>query len=289
MTKAQKARRKLVATRADGVALRSVPPMEVKMTVTMNQIPRAEKHDIGSAILANLQARETKGPPEPALDAYIVELTDITEALGTQVETRTLADAKRVARLARLEMADDKVDTYYRHIESYVDIEANRKIGEFIVGAKALHHAAFPDGLEHINDPIADENRLCRDALVVLRSAEHGATVQAIELPTVWLARWESALDESDAALEAVNEARTEKHSSVNAGRDAEGEWVELFVRLRRYVASRAKRNDTAKIQEGKTLLAPLLDVLAKMKAQAAGRQTRRKNAESELGGTNEP
>jgi hypothetical protein len=245
----------------------------------MRDIIRAEKRDVGVAVLGNLQAREVKGPAEPGLDAYIVELSDIVGALGTHVEGKTLAEAARTARLARLEIADDGVDTWYRHIESYVGIEANRKTGAFVIGAGALQHAAFPDGLEHINDPIRDENRICRDSLTVLRSAEHGATVQGIELPSAWLTKWEAALDESDAAYKAVDEARTDKHSSVSAGRDAEGEWVELFVRLRRYVASRAKRNDKARIQEGKELLAPLLDVLARLKAHAAVDATRRKNA----------
>ena len=262
------------------------------MTVTLNQIPRAEKREVGTAILSNLQARAAKGPPEPALDAYIPELTDIVEALGTQVAASTLADANRAARLARLELADDVVDTWYRHIESYVQIEANRKMGLHVVSAGALYHAAFPEGLAHVNDPVQDENRVCRDALMVLRSPEHGATVLGIELPTGWLTKWEVALDESDAAYKSVNEARTDKKSSVNAGRDAEGEWVELFVRLRRYIGSRAKRNDTVRIQEGKTLLTPLLNVLAQMKAQAAARETRRKNEATEPNtpaGTNEP
>ena len=250
------------------------------MTVTLNQISRAEKREVGSAILGNLQVREAKGPPEPALDAYIVELIDFVEALGTQVIASTLADANRTARLVRLATADDVVDTFYRHIEGYVQVEASRKTGLFVAGASALHGAAFPDGLAHIDDSIPDENRECRAALMTLRSPEHGATVLGIELPTVWLTKWELALDESDAAYKAVESARTEKKSSVNAGRDAEGEWVELFVRLRRYIGSRAKRNDTVRIQEGKTLLAPLLTVLSQMKAQAAARETRRKNEE---------
>jgi hypothetical protein len=249
------------------------------MNVSMRAIVRPEKHDVAVAVLGNLQARATKGPAEPGLDVYIVELSDIVGALGTHVEGKTLAEAARTARLARLEIADDVVDTWYRHIESYVDVEANRKTGAFVVGAGALHHAAFPDGLAHIDDPIRDENRICRDSLTVLRSPEHGATVQGIKLPTGWLAEWEAALDESDAANKALDAARTEKHSSVSAGRDAEGEWVELFVRLRRYVASRAKRGDTARIQEGKELLAPLLDVLGRLKAQAAARETRREKA----------
>lgn len=248
------------------------------MATTLNQIPRAQKREIASAVLANLKARAVQGPAEPALDAYIPELGDIESALATHVTAATLADAKRTARLARLEEADCAVDTWYRHIESYLYIEANRKIGMHIVKAAALHKAAFPHGLAHVNDPIADENRICREALMTLRSGEYAPTVQAIELPTVWLNRWESALDDSDKAYAEVEEARTTKQSSVSAGRDAETEWVELFVRLRRYIASRAKRSDHARKQEGKALLAPLLDLLHKMNAQAAARATRQQN-----------
>jgi hypothetical protein len=248
------------------------------MSVTLRQISRPAKGEIGLAILVNLQTRAAKGPPEPALDAYIPELTDVAAALGTQVTASTLADASRAARITRLEIADDAVDTWYRHIESFVDIEANRKTGHHVAGADALHRVAFSDGLAHIDDAIADENRICRDALMTLRSPEHAATVLGIELPMGWLTKWELALDESDAAYEAVNEARAEKKSSVHAGRDAEGEWVELFVRLRRYIASRAKRSDTVRIQEGKSLLAPLLNVLAQKNALASARQTRRDN-----------
>ncbi|MBK9261849.1 MAG: hypothetical protein IPM54_18855 [Polyangiaceae bacterium] len=249
------------------------------MAVNLNNISRVEKREIAAGVLANLQARAVQGPAEPALDAYIPELTDITGALATHVTASMVADAKRAARLARLAAADVAVDTWYRHIESYVGIEAGRKLGPHVAEAAALHEAAFPDGLAHVDDPVADENRICRKALMTLRSDEHAATIQAIELPTVWLDRWETALNESDAAFKDVEAAHMDKQSSVNAGRDAEAEWVELFVRLRRYVASRAKRSDTVRVQEGKTLLAPLLDTLAKMKAQAAARATRRRNA----------
>ncbi|MBK9260589.1 MAG: hypothetical protein IPM54_12285 [Polyangiaceae bacterium] len=183
--------------------------------------------------------------------------------LDTQVTASTLADAKRVARLARLDAADDAVDTWYRHIESYLEIEARRRASPHAAAAGALHEAAFSDGLAHINDPIADENRICREALVILRSSEHAATVQAIELPAVWFDRWETALDESDAAYKDVDAARSDKQSSVNAGRDAEAEWVELSCACGD--TYRAERNDldTARIQEGKALLAPSWTCLA--------------------------
>lgn len=252
------------------------------MAANLNQIPRAQKGEIAAKVLANLKERAAQGPAEPALDAYIPELSDIDAALSTHVTATTLADAKRTARLARLDEADCAVDTWYRHIESYLDIEANRRIGPHLVKAAALHKAAFPHGLAHVNDPIADENRICRDALMILRSNDHAPTLQNIELPAVWLEHWETALDQSDKAYAEVDEARNTKQSSVSAGRDAESEWVELFVRLRRYVSSRAKRSDVARLQEGKTLLAPLLDALNKLSAEAAARATRLRNANAQ-------
>jgi hypothetical protein len=248
------------------------------MSATLNQIPRVQKREIAAAVLAKLKARAAKGPAEPALDGYIEELT-VTEAdLSTAVTAGTLADAKRTAQLARLEAADVDVDTWYRHVESYLDIESRRKVGQYVLAAGALHDAAFPDGLAHIDDSIVDENRICRETLAILRSPDHAQTVKALKLPAAWLTGWEEALLESEAAYQDVELARTDKRTHIGAGRDAEQEWVELFVRLRRYVASRAKRSDHARIQEGKTLLAPLLDVLAKLNAQAAARATRRKN-----------
>jgi hypothetical protein len=40
-----------------------------------------------------------------------------------------------------------------------------------------LHHAAFPDGLGHVDEPVADENRYCRAAVEILQSPEHAATL----------------------------------------------------------------------------------------------------------------
>ncbi|MDC0744938.1 hypothetical protein [Polyangium mundeleinium] len=252
------------------------------MGASLNQIPRAEKRDIARKIKENLEARAAKGPPEPALDIYISECTDITDALDAHVTGNVLAHAERAARLAQLEAADDEVDTCYRHIEGYIGVESRRRVSPNVLGALALHQAAFPNGLAHVDDPIADENRVCREALLVLRAPEHAATLAAIELPTVWLERWEKAILKSDALLAEVEKARTEKRAHIDAGRDAETEWVELMVRLRRYVSSRAKRSDAARIQEGKVLLAPLLDAMAKLRAGAAARATRKENGKQE-------
>ncbi|MDI1447475.1 hypothetical protein [Polyangium sp. 6x1] len=252
------------------------------MGVSLNQIPRAQKRDIAKKIKENLEARAANGPPEPALDIYIGECNDIGDALDAHVTGNVLAHAERAARLAQLEAADDEVDRWYRHIESYMSVEARRRVSPNLLGALAAHQAAFPNGLAHIDDPIADENRICREALLVLRAPEHAATLSAIDLPAVWLDRWEAAILESDALLAEVEKARTDKRAHVGAGRDAETEWVELMVRLRQYVASRAKRSDLARMQEGKALLAPLLDAMGKLRTEAAARATRKANGKQE-------
>lgn len=179
-------------------------------------------------------------------------------------------------------MADGAVDTWYRHVHDYLDIESRRRGSPDAAKVLALRRAAFPDGLAVVDEPIADENRACRDALAILRSPDHAATLQAIELPAGWLDRWEAAVAKSESLLAEVHKARSERRAHVGAGRDAEGEWVELMVRLRRYVSSRAKRSEKAKIQEGKALLAPLLDAMAKLRAEAAARATRKENGKKE-------
>jgi hypothetical protein len=248
----------------------------------LDQIPRAEKRDIAKKVHENLIARAAKGPAEPALDAYITECAEVVDGLAAHVTGNVLAEAERTARLAQLASADDEVDTLYRHIEGFIGVESRRRTSAHALNAAAVYQAAFPDGLAHVDDPIADENRICREALLVLRAPEYADTLAAIELPGFWLEKWEVVLNKSDALLAEVEKARTDKRTHVGAGRDAETEWVELMVRLRRYVSSRAKRSDTAKIQEGKVLLAPLLDAMAKLRAEAAARATRRGNGKQE-------
>ncbi len=62
----------------------------------------------------------------------------------------------------------------------------------------------------------------------------------------------------------------------MSAGQDAEADFVELCVRLRRYVASRAKSSDKARVAEGKTLLAPLLNELANLRRIVIPKQVAR-------------
>ncbi len=252
--------------------------MLARMAPNLHQIPRAEKRDIAIKVCDLLEARATAGPAEPALDAYIPELSDVGQALSLHVEGSTTAQGQRAARLVRLEMADDNVDRWYRHTENFLDAVALMRTGEHAKSARFIHTAAFPDGLAHIDAVITDENRECREAITILQLPEHQPTLAAIEFPMVWLSRWTSALDESEAALKDLNESRSARQTHIQSGQEAEEAWVETFVRLRKYIGSRAKKSDTARVQEGEALLAPLLDTLKKMGALAASRATRRQN-----------
>lgn len=100
----------------------------------------------------------------------------------------------------------------------------------------------------------------------------------ALALPLAWLDTWESAIAQSDTLYGEIEHARTARRTHVSAGQDAEADFVEVCVLLRRYVGSRARSSDKARVAEGKTLLAPLLDELAKLHASAAARATIREN-----------
>lgn len=245
---------------------------------TVSDLSRAQKLDVGKAILPRLEARAKKGSKEDALDAYIPQLVDINTRLGTHVEGKVVANATRKAQLLRLEIADSEVDTGLRHHESFVSVEANRRVGPHVEAAAALHGAAFPQGISFVDAYIPDENRLCRNAIAALRAPEHAATVQAIKLPAEWTTQWEAALDESDAAFADVQKARETKTSHVGEGQNAEEDFVETMVRLRRYVESRAPRADKAMQAESQELIQPLLDALKKVQTEKAARATRRRH-----------
>lgn len=246
---------------------------------TLENIPRSEKLDITRKLHQNLITRAANGPPEPALDEYAIELSEIITVLGQHVTGRDTAQAARELRLARVENADIDVDTWYRHIEDFIAVEASRRAGLHVVACKRLYAAACPDGLAHINDRVVDENAYCRKMLFVLRSPEHASLLSAIELPPSWLDRFDTALTESEAAMDAVIAARDDTSTHVDLGQNAEGEWVDLMARFRKYISSRAKRREAEKIAEGKSLLQPLLATLQKLRTDAATRATRKKAA----------
>jgi hypothetical protein len=244
---------------------------------TLNQIGRGKKPGISDGISSRLAARMAAGPPEPGLDIFIGELNAVTSELGSHVTGKSEANAARTALEDAVDAADAKVDTCLRHTESYVDVEALDRRSPNAVAARALHDAAFPDGIGPINDYVIDQNVYCRGAIAALRAPEHQGTIAAIGLPAAWIDQFEVAVGASEAAMDQLIAVRGDKSAHVGLGRDAEVAWVDIMVRLRRYVASRAKRGDMAKQIENRQLLEPLLVALEKLDAEAAARATRKK------------
>ncbi len=258
---------------------KALPTRKVDPLVTIAQLPRPDMAKAGREIMSLLQKRFSAGPPEPALDAYIAELDPVLAALEHGVSGQSLAGSALKALLARVETADIEVDTWLRHHFYFINVEAGRRGGPNVAAARALEAATFADGLTHVDDYIPDENQLCRETISALRSPEHASAVAAIGLPAAWTAAWEAALNESDASFAAVQKTRTDKSIHVVVGQDAEVGFVDVMFRLRKYVDSRAARTDKVKVAQGKALLAPLLDMLAKAKAEERARGTRKENA----------
>jgi hypothetical protein len=248
----------------------------------LTKIPRPEKRTIARKIHDLLVARQAAGPAEPALDAFVPELSEVGIRLDTHVGGTVAASTAWQVQLGRLEDADVNVDTWLRHIESFLFVEANRRSGPNVTASKAVYAAACPDGLAHVDDRVVEQNAHCRTMLSVLRDPENAPALAAIDLPGVWLDRFEAALDESDAASDDVIAARTDRSTHVGLGRDAEVEWVDLMTRIQRHVGSRARRDEVAKKMEGKALLQPLLAAVQKLRADAAARATRREKTTPE-------
>ena len=248
-------------------------------SATVSELSRSTKHDVGKALVARLLARAAAGPKEELLDSFIPQLQDTTTRLGVHVEGKVTADAARKALLLRAEVADCDVDTWLRHHEAFMGIEARRRVGPNVDAAEVLYDAAFAGGISYVDAYIPNENALCRGVMTVIRSSEHAPTVAAIGLPAEWTMKWETALNESDAAFADVRQARESKAAHVDEGRDAEDDFVELAIRLRRCLDARAPRSDKAKMAENRELLQPLLEALNKLAMEKASRATRRKKS----------
>jgi hypothetical protein len=243
--------------------------------------------EVGQQLLNKLKARASKGPPEAALDEYIPLLEPIVQALDGHAQGSTAANAARRLLLVQLDEADDSVDTLLRLIENFLYVQAHRRTGPNIAMAAALYAAAVPDGLKPVDDYIPDENRYCRKALDVLRHPDNAATVAAIKLPMDWLDDWSQWLGASDSLFAQVGDARKKRSSHVDGAQDAEADFVEVCVRLRKYIGSRAGRRDKAMRAEGEELLAPLVDALRKADIEAKARAMR-KTAEKKTPTPNE-
>jgi hypothetical protein len=252
------------------------------MPANLIDLTRQEKAAVAQQVHDLLAGRLQAKGPEAALDAYIAPLSRVAGALQTHVAGKATASSAHTRHVAALVSADVEVDTWYRHAEAYVSIEAHRREGPNVGAALALHRTTWPEGLAHIDDPPADENPIVRAALQVLQGPAFAATVAAIGLPTSWLTALASGLAASDAAVAALAADALDTTVHVAEGRDAEAEFVSLMVRLRKYVGQRADPSDVATTREGEALLRPLLDALKQKRAAAKARATRaaRKNPE---------
>lgn len=246
------------------------------MAGNLTDVPRAERLDIVRNLLAALVSRQQSGAPEPALDAFIPELEALLTGLESRPSGDALGDALRAGRLARAELAEVDVDTWLRHIESFLLIEASRRRGKHLLLARDLFMAACPDGLSHIDVRVVEQNAHARETLAVLKAPESAAAIVAVELPTWWITKLEAAIIESEAAITEVIASSSDRSSGFSLDRDPEDEWVDVMLRLRKYLGARARRTDFVRIIETRTLFRPLLDALQKMRAEAAARDSKR-------------
>jgi hypothetical protein len=249
------------------------PAMEATVIAHMTSIPRAEKLSIATKLHDNLRERRRRGSIEPELDGFIPELAALVDALGTHVNGHRLADTPG---LTRAEAAEEDVDVLLRHVETFLAIEAQRRVGPNVTAAKSVYEAACPLGPLHVEERVVDVNTSCRRLLNVLKAPENAEAVVGIGLPPAWISRFERALDESDAALEALVKGRDERGAPLGSGRDTALIWLDLMTRLRRCVARWSTRAEGTRIGDGKILLKPLLDALVKRRVATAGRETRR-------------
>lgn len=237
------------------------------MSVILKSIPRSRKLYITRKLHDNLASRAAAGPAEPGLDAYVARLAELVKALAISSPPPRSADANRLVLLGRVETISGEIDTLYRHTESYVRVESRRRLRRDATHAVAVHEAAFPDGLAHLEDPLCDERWLFRTTIAILRSPRLLPALKAIGLPTTWLDAWNVWLvraTENDEALEASLKARTD---SQRAGQDPAMDFLEICVALRRQAACRAAFSDKPRLAESKALLAPLLEEIASVRA----------------------
>ncbi|MDI1451549.1 hypothetical protein [Polyangium sp. 6x1] len=240
------------------------------------KLSRVEKATISRKLHQKLIERAQLGPAEPALDVFIPQLDAIAARLDTHVSGKNAAHAAVAAHADKVEALDEDVDTWGRHIESFLDVEGRRRHSPFASAARVLSAAAFPEGLSFLDDRIPDENARMRATLTMLRAPEHAPTLAGIKLPPEWIDSLESALDASDQAYADRVAARGTQGEHVHKGRSVEAEWVHVVSRLKKYVESRDIRGDVERDVENRALLAPLTDAITHAKAVAATRATRR-------------
>ena len=253
------------------------------------RLSRVEKTAVCMAIHENLKTRAQNGPAEVVLDAYIPALASIGVRLSAFVEGKNEVSATHTAFVILSEDADCEVDGLCKHVESFLYVEGHRRRGASVQAAKTLYDAVFPNGIAFVDDAIPDENTIVREILTKLRAPEHQATLAGIKFPLVWLDELEVAVEKSDKAYRDRMATFGQREDVVSRAREVETEWLDVVMRLRKYVASRAPAGDLEKAHENKELLRPLDEAMAKEKALAKARATRRTKKAGQGAGTEAP
>ncbi len=239
----------------------------------LQKLPRPEKLRVARALSSLLQARIDAGaPPDPSLNGFHTEINAISSKLETHVDGLAGVKGKRSALIAAGNESDDLTDYWYRLWHGFLYAAAARRTGPHTPRAQELFKAVFPHGLEHIDDRIVEENAHCRESIEVLRAPENASLLAALNTPSGWLDAFEAAVNQSDADADALEKARGDKNAHIDLAQDADEEWEDIMLRYRHHIAGRAKRAEVQKKNEGRLLLAPLLDAVKKMRADAATR-----------------
>ncbi len=241
-------------------------------------VRRDEKRRIALEIRDNLAERAANGSPDGILDPFISKSAAVGDALGIQIEDKSAASAERAALLAENDADDDEVDRWYRHAFRYLEVESMRRHAAEHAAIVGLLAAAYPDGLEHVDARVPDENEEVRKALVVLGNPENAGTLAAIAFPTAWLEALDLAVKKSEASFEAYQAAIGDKSSAVAMGRDAEDDWVQWARAITHAIALRSSGANIDVVEEGKRLIAPLTNAVKQLRSEAKARATRKKN-----------
>lgn len=249
----------------------------------LSHIPRDEKHRLASELHNNLEKRAQTGPAEPLLDAMIPKFAASRDSLAQHVSDKAGAEATRAALLAVCDTHDDDVDRWYRHIYRYIEVESLRRNTAAHASIEALLQASYPDGLEHVDARIPDQNDEVNKTITVLREAQHAQIAAAIELPLEWLTKLEAAVQQSEASYTAYQASFGESKSAVSLGRDAEAEWVELVRALDHAIAFRSIGAEAVVVEEGKRLIAPLKDAIKRLRSEAKSRATLKAKKDTSL------
>ena len=247
---------------------------------SLAQIPRDEKRRIAGEIHDNLLARSTSGPADSLLDPFIAKSATVRDALALHVEDKGSALAEKSALLAENDADDGEVDRWYRHIFRYIEVEALRTHAPEHVAIGALLKSAYPDGLEHVDDRVPDQNEQVRQTISVLRNPENTPTLGAALFPSTWLEALEAAVKKSDASFAAYQAAMSQASSAVSLGETAEDAWVQWARALTHAIALRSSGADHEIAEEGKRILAPLTNAIRLLRSQAKARATKKSSPE---------